>query len=773
LKDAFLAERKADNFEGRRREVCKVACDIVIRGARSGPSLLPTLMVGGFGEDAVMSSLRMALAVAQNGSGTEHSKLASSGIIVPVSDLLRTALSKGDLYKFSAALALVRFCGPHVAASGDGGIESVRDAIRVATNVLSLPTNPDANPQQIKTQEALKAECMSAIESLSKNSSLWSAISTDALPAITNFLLNCEQAPRGNAHSAARGAALRAVLQIVQVPSHAVAAAQSGLWIPLGKFLKTKSSAKGQSKNSDTDIRLLAIKVLHVLVMNRDARRHCNLGDSDLLQSVCAVLGCSSEFPTEDGQTITCLGLEILHLALSDVEALGDGAEILQSPGAISFLDSVASEPSFVRQLCATLILGQGLKASAPNLACDDHAFESPDAFGPPLPSSLSKCLRYESIQDAAAALLFSVSSFACAIESQKSESFWRSALLHDPQHDHARSESLKAAVGFSLVFLAYLGSEPNAISPKDKAKKQDYESLTRPLVRYRLLETLKELLVEATSESITGHREFDEGVHSLLVIYNLPHICLSVCMDPGLLELTYELLKLAIDVDQEDFLPLFVKDKECILSLLGLLGVQTEACELSIEIRRFLVSTLEKLAQEGLLTEAVEKFDVRSEVVSALAFACLSEDMESPTDDEELASNKLAHGLMHCLVDLCSSPGAKNTTTSIELSAAEAESIATNLGKKICQMVISRFLERARFQQYDIEEHENVMDAPEISMLCAVAKHEKALRVLRSLGGLHALAQVASEGELSALDALRRVSDSVFEHLFLFVYKS
>ena len=82
--DAMLAMR-ADEFESRRKEVCKVACDVVIRGGRSGPALLPTLLVGGFGEGSVTASLRLALAIAQNGSEEQHSKLALSGLLVPVS----------------------------------------------------------------------------------------------------------------------------------------------------------------------------------------------------------------------------------------------------------------------------------------------------------------------------------------------------------------------------------------------------------------------------------------------------------------------------------------------------------------------------------------------------------------------------------------------------------------------------------------------------------------------------------------------------------------
>jgi hypothetical protein len=42
--------------------------------------------------------------------------------------------------------------------------------------------------------------------------------------------------------------------------------------------------------------------------------------------------------------------------------------------------------------------------------------------------------------------------------------------------------------------------------------------------------------------------------------------------------------------------------------------------------------------------------------------------------------------------------------------------------------MIISRFLEQAKLKQYENEEDKNVLDAPDIAMLCAVAQHESAL---------------------------------------------
>merc|ERR1712003_66855 len=70
---------------------------------------------------------------------------------------------------------------------------------------------------------------------------------------------------------------------------------------------------------------------------------------------------------------------------------------------------------------------------------------------------------------------------------------------------------------------------------------------------------------------------------------------------------------------------------------------------------------------------------------------------------------------------------------------------------------VISRFLERAKLKQYEIEDDENIMEAPDVSMLCALAQHDKALQTLRSVGGLHAIAMVAGEGEIAAVLALQK----------------
>ena len=69
-------------------ETCTTACN-----ALSISSSLPSLLVGAFGEGSVMPTLRLALATVENSLEGVGEKLARSGVIVPLSDILKDALS--------------------------------------------------------------------------------------------------------------------------------------------------------------------------------------------------------------------------------------------------------------------------------------------------------------------------------------------------------------------------------------------------------------------------------------------------------------------------------------------------------------------------------------------------------------------------------------------------------------------------------------------------------------------------------------------------------
>lgn len=756
--ESFLQERN-DSYGSRRIEICNLTCDVVVRGGRGSPALLPTMMVGGLGEGGVLSSLRLALAIAQNGTKEQHAKLAQSGIMVPISDSLRTALSSGDMYKFSAALALVRFCGPYVAAGPGGGIQSVRDAIKVATNVLTLPITPDATIDQIEKQENLKSECIAALEALSKNASLWSSISSDALPSIVRFLqMTASIGSTDPRRQKTRCAALRAVLQIVQVPSHAVSAARDGVAEALGALLQTGSFL------SDTDeVPMLALEVLHVIASKPQSRKEARFIQTGMVRSICAALGKSaSETPKKPSDTradVTFLGLEILNLVLSDIQDGSSVDRVIQSPDAVAFLDMVSSEPQFLRSLCSTLLLKTNMKLPRHDAEMNGGPpYDMPKLYGPPLILVHEKCAGHEDTHHAAAALLLTSTVLACAIESKRSDIFWKTILLEDLPGKQDEDERLKIAATFSAHFLALLTVDYKPFVPADPFRKQEYVTITRPLVRHRFLEALKDSLEELSSDS-----SMDPYTISVLVNFNIPHVCLSLWKDPALLDLAFELIKKIVEDEPDEVLHLFVEGEAAMMSLFDLLNLDSsiETSKNVNEIRRFLASVLGQLAEGGLLAQAVQKFNVRSSAISALAAACLSEGERAPDDDEEDAtSNQLSSVLMKCLVELCTvNDGFQGKK--IKLSSGEAESIATNLGKKICHMVLSRFLERAKLEQYEIEDEEDIMDAPDLAMLCALAQHDEALKILRSVGGLHALSLVAGEGELMAMTALRKACAS------------
>jgi hypothetical protein len=720
------------------------------------------MLVGGFGKGTVLASLRLSLSIAQNGLKTQHAKLAQSGILVPISDILRSALSNGDLYKFSAALALVRFCGPHVASGESGGLQSVRDAIRIATNVMTLPIPHDASIEQIETQESLKSECISALESLSHNAALWNAISTDALPSMVRYLQSTGDSPGASARMReTRCAALRVFLQLVQVPSHAVSAAESGLAQPLGKVLRNRA-AKSQQEEDD-EVPMLALEVLQVIAKNDNARRKARILDTGVARDICHAIGNAAtekpKKPTDSRANITVIGLDVLQAVLKDVESDVSTQSVLQSSAAIAFLDAVASERNFVRALCATLLLKTGMKLPLEDREDgQESSLDIPKLYGPPLVLVREQCGGHANTHEAAAAIFFSVSVYACAIESKRSETFWKASLLKDVQSISEPEEAAKTAATLSAHILHLLDSDFKPLMPLDPRRHEDYNLISKPLVRHHFLEALK----DSISAGVTGEASHPYFV-ALFVKFNVPRVLLTLWDDPALLDVAFGLLKQVVAIDPEDILHLFVSSKEAIFALFNMLNLDPPtgtSTDIS-EIRRFLASILSTLAENGLLTDAVTKYDARSSAISALAAACLTEEAavvhDDDDDEENVTSNRLSSGLMRCLVELCTVRDATGESM-IVLSSPEAEAIAKNLGKKICHMVLSRFLERAKLHEYEMEEDEDIMKAPDVAMLCAVAQHDAAMQILRRIGGLHALSQIASEGEVSAILVLKKV---------------
>jgi hypothetical protein len=744
-------EGQEDAFSVRRKEASAVACDILTAKSRQQQSILPTMLVGGFGEKTLTASLRLALAIAQHGNMEQHAKLAGSGIMVPISDLLKSAMSSGDQFRFSACLALVRYCGPHVGAgqNANGGLSSVQAAIRTATHVLAVPVDPSSPPDHIANTEALKAACIQTLESLSSNASLWSAISKDALPSIVSYLHSACDFGTDSRKTTLCGA-LRAIARIVGLQSHAVSAARAGLAEPLGRLL-IKGTEGTTLEDGDDELPLLALEVLHVLTANKDARKAAGLLESGVIEGVCCALGKSATATPKkpsDGRADICFwSIEILHYYVKDLGS--DFATVLQSPMAASFMEVIAREPRLIKAFCSTLLVKTSMTIPKFDADSEGETLAIPKLYGPPLVLVQDTCSGFDNTHSAAMNLFFSIVVLSCAMENSASDSIWETILLANERHN---DDAPQLAATLCAHFLKLLSdnNKKNPFIPLNAKQKKEYEKISCPLVRHALLEGLKTSL---------GDQAGDFYMISMLVAFEVPRVCLTIWQDPNLVQLAFGLIRLMVDSHEEDLVHIFVESKETLLSLFDMLNASTDTEEVE-EIRSVVASILGSLAGNGLLTQAVEKFDIKSAAIGGLASACLAEEPAHDENEDRLATSAtLSSRCMECLVDLLKG---KSKKKGMQLGVADANSIASRLGQKICRMVISRFIERAKLSQYDVDDDDDVMDAPDVKMLCAMAQHESALKILSSLGGISALALVAGEGELSAIVALKKADSSI-----------
>jgi len=793
--DAAATSREEAAFRQRRREASAVACDILTASKKHLAAVLPAMLVGGFGEKTATASLRLALAIAQNGNLQQHAKLAASGILVPIADFLQNAMNAGDQFRFSACLRLIKDCGPHVNASQ---LSSIQTAIRIATSVLRVPIDPTA-PDFVNT-EALKESCVQTLESLSSNASLWSAISKDALPSIVEYLQNhCDYNSNSNVPHAASGilGALRALTKIVTVPSHAVAAARAGLAEALGGILLKYADSlvvsdkdnnhrendfhyhddneedddddddDGDDEDGEEEVPLMALEVLHVLHQNKEARNQSKIMEnSTVLEGLACVLAKSATSkpnPEGDGRADVCIQtLDMFHSIFATAPTLQSQ---LSSPLVSGLVEVVAREPALIHALCATLLAHkdpsmklahfhqrQGNDLKQP----PREDFTISNAYGPPLLLVLERCGNYPNTYVAALQFLYRITVLSNAMDTPASATIWN-IMMHHTLNDEDSDvdddgEPLSAlAATFCAKFLLTL--HQNSLTPHKKSTDfQDFNGITSSLVRYHLLEALK-----------TNLDMEDDYCQSLLVAMQIPSICLSIWNNPHLQTLAFEMISLMVDSSSSsssnNLVRIFVESKTTLASLFQMLATapppEHNQQEEQSDIRAVVAHILGSLAETGLLTQAVERFGLKSVAISGLASACLttSNTTTATQNDDELATSAtLSSRCMECLVDLLKGGGDVETTY---ITQADAEVIANSLGKKICQMVISRFIERAKLSQYDDEDDDDICSAPDTIMLVAISQHASALKIIAELDGTSALCMVAGEGHVPALRAL------------------
>jgi len=791
-------EEEDTTIRQRRREASAVACDILTRVVSDDENLgteavLPTMLVGGFGEKTLLASLRLALAIGQNGNLAQHAKLASSGILVPLSDSLQSAMTSGDSFRFSACLTLLKYVGPHVSTQGGqtGQMASVQAAIRTATSVLQVPGDDD-------NTRALKESCMSCLEALSSNASLWTAISKDALPSIVLYVTNhCNS---GSSSSSSIGGALKALTRIVAVPSHGVAAARAGLPEALGRVLVKYATIVWPNTNNETteeepssyydtttnnndaadddddddpaekeEIPLLALDILYTLHQNnKEVRRSCYfLDNAAVLEGLVCVLSRSatrSPKPDGDGRADVCLQSLELLLALFRADSSSSSyyylplATQLTTPRLVGFLEVVSREPTLVQTLGSTLMASSKVLRQPnvlPHYDASQQSFEIASTGSPPLLCVAEKCGPYPHTHMAALQLLYRITVLAQSLDNNTNSDLIWSTLLTDND---------ELAMTICAQFLLTINDLRPTTKAKTKTAEQDeFDNITSPLVRHVLLETLLQQLDDDDTEESSS-----DYAKSVLVAMQIPSICLSLWTNPHLQNLAFTFVSNILAHDEE-LAVLFVEQKSTLQSLFDMLSSSSDQATTTSEdsnnndIRGVVAHILQSLAESGVLTKAVTKFGLKSAAISALAKACTQEN-SSTTDDAVATSATLSARCMECLVDLLLKHNSNSNSTTISILESDAQVIAKCLGSKICHMVLTRFLERAKLSSaYDdhIADDDDICDAPYVLLLVSMAQHKSALDIMLELGGISALVMVAGEGHVPAVRALWKHADT------------
>lgn len=796
---------------------------------------LPSMLVGSYGEASVLPAMRLALALVQNGPMNVHAQVGQSGILIPITDILKNALIEGERYPFSASISLVRFCGPHVSTSGtkdSASLASIRDAVRTISSVLLIEESSDGEEEQVDTLKQLKMESIFALEALSTNASLWAAISQHSVPAVSQYLLDYDTWHEDDvAHQAVLCAALRVIQRIIPLPSHAVAAARAGLGTSLAKVItgkvdkddpNDKSSASGRRRSlirerqrreqqvgpgSDDDVQKIALEVLHTLASQGAARRGDEKGSLGLYHcgavgAVCYLLGSRAAAPDDSAgpvppaqhgaalgsqETITKLGLEFLLYLLADLETPlppndpYNGAENQRSE-ALAFVDAVGRKFRFIRCLVATMLqteMGLSLVGSNGNKQIDDGSstFAVAPLYGPPLVLFEGSCGGFPDPQQAAVSVLFSIASLCCTTESKQSDTFWETFLVREERALVRKETQQATAVAACALFLNILMDEEGGICvPRDSIRETYYINTLLPLVRKRLLEGL----LMNISEAFEALAESEDGIPgnaapllSLLRQFHVPETCLALCATPGLIEPASQIVERSMELYSEELIPSVVTDKNSLRALFDSLNRRvggSETKRASTQIRRLNCQILSHAADQGTLGPAVDRLGLRTQAVAALTAACLV-DGEDPGahsfDDDDLVDIDVPLLCLRSLIAVFSVPPNSGDGLSTDgndhrlyLSSAEASAVASTLGKKISEMVLARFQRHHDGDDESIESEDgagqkNITDAPEIRLLCALASNKEALPDLCKNNGLQALSLVATEGELSAIEAM------------------
>ena len=713
---------EAGKYSHLRLDACTMACSILTTKKPGQAALLPTVLVGAIGSGLIVPSLRLSLAICHYGDINLCGELARCGMVVPVGDILQRALTSSDRYVFSVAVAIVRLCGQctAVGSSASGTVETLKSAIRTLSSVLALPeieNGSSLDPQRLKELSVLKYESLVALKALSTNDALQTSISA-VLPALVSFLQQLEHS-QSFTEELDREQIMMIALKIIQriINPSSVQSLTNIVSILINIF------EKGDGVKNKL-LRNVSLEIVQSIAQSGLESRYW-LICSGLLKSLLSMLGESQVARTSQ------LGLQNAGILLSDLKPStlsrfepSTKEELLQQVVSI-----LCSQRTFVRRLIATI---------SDNCEVYGESFVFPTDDG--------------ELSGKAVEILFNISSLLL-VHGQEigSAHFCNALMLND-----VSGSDMSVATACSSLLDAFSDDEDTSLrAPTNAEDRSFYFDVQLPTVKIHLMEGLTNSLNQAMSSS--GSKAAAERLINRL---KLPRTCLVLCRSEKLAQPAFRLfedvvLSLPIDLVGD----LILCDKVALVTLFDLVTGQGNKVPDLEHSKQTFAKLLGNLAKADLLPKAVDNFGLRSHAIAALSAAMLINRDEENIDDDEDSIQRIC--LESLAIILC---GQENE---VILTPVESRALASAIGKVLSSTVLNRFFTQASLES-------NINDAAvdfrlnraaiclsaEARLLCAMAHFPDSIEVLSKVGGLEAIGLIAHEGEIKAVEAVRKACD-------------
>ena len=676
-----------------KQKLAEMACQVL---SSQNNTFLSAILVGAYGPECVFPAIRLTFAI------VPYTPLPPT-MYEAFSDILSASIKDyvNQRIPLSMVLSIIR------KSTGSIG----RFAIPAMATLFA--SKPSTNPESVEMQtwRCLQVECMYTLEALSQHPSLWSMIMTTSLPQMNAYLLE-------GTNDNAIHVTLQAIQRMIPLPAHAMTAAKNGIGTPLCKLICS-------SEKTIT----MALQVLHNLSTHAAARlsgtNELDLYHCGSVTAACTALTISAK--TEDSSLISKLALEILLYHIQDLQQLENNRQELIN----IFFQAISRQRSFLQCLCATL-LSQSFEEKQNTLV-------TPSLYGTPLSFYDGAVAGYESTYPAAVALVSFIASLSSSSNNNNNNIFWHVFCLIDFK-DSLLDERQKYAT--VIAACSTLFAMPDIDIPKQFLLKEIQSNVTQ--------------IIEHNN-----NKTEESSIFPFLEQYKIPQTCLQLCNDPALRPYAFPILESILIEHPDDILPLMIADKESLSTCLDLLDCNTTTT-ISIDdeeeedprhVSTVIAHVIGTCAERGDLAPAVDKFNLRSTAIASLSAACLLDPIaEEEDDDDHPVGSTVTKSCLHALVGIFS-----NYDEDMKFSVMEARAIATNLGGRLSNVVLQRFVKHAE----TTTSKRDITNAPEIALLCELASVKEALPDLCANGGLEALSLVANEGAISAINALFEACES------------